>query len=108
MSVTPPWNPSEPWTNEWVTPSPPWWVMANRDDLFYRQAACAGAPVDLFFPDPTRPDPRRLEQAMVIRAGCLVREACRATGMAEEHGIWGGLEPRERRVLRRKQRGEAA
>ena len=82
--------------------------MADRDDTLYRRAACAGAPADLFFPDPTRPDARRLEQAKAICAGCLVREACLAAGMAEEHGIWGGLTPRERHVLRREQRGEAA
>jgi WhiB family redox-sensing transcriptional regulator len=82
--------------------------MANRDDLFYRQAACAGAPVDLFFPDPTRPDARDMEQARAICAGCPVREACLAAGIAEDHGIWGGLTPRERRVLRREQRGGAA
>ena len=82
--------------------------MADRDDTLYRRAACAGTPADLFFPDPTRPDPGRLEQANAICAGCAVREACLAAGMAEEHGIWGGLTPRERRVLRREQRGEAA
>ncbi|MDA8269754.1 MAG: WhiB family transcriptional regulator [Actinomycetota bacterium] len=82
--------------------------MADRDDTLYRRTACAGAPVDLFFPDPTRPDAQRLEQARAICADCPVREACLAAGMAEEHGIWGGLTPRERRVLRRKQRGEAA
>jgi len=82
--------------------------MADRDDILYRRAACAGAPVDLFFPDPTRADAGGLEQARAICAGCPVREACLAAGMAEEHGIWGGLDPRERRVLRRKQRGEAA
>lgn len=108
MSVTPSWNPSGPWTTEWVTPPPPWWVMADRDDILVRRAACAGAPVDLFFPDPARPDARRLEQAMAICAGCPVREVCLDAVMAEEHGIWGGLEPRERRALRRKQRGEAA
>jgi WhiB family redox-sensing transcriptional regulator len=82
--------------------------MAYRDDILYRRAACAGAPVDLFFPDPARPDTQHSGQAMAICAGCPVREACLAAGMAEEHGIWDGLEPRERRVLRRKQRGEAA
>lgn len=82
--------------------------MAYRDDILYLQAACAGAPVDLFFPDPTRPDARDTEQARAICAGCPVREACLAAGMAEKHGVWGGLTSRERRVLRRKQRGEAA
>lgn len=82
--------------------------MADRDDILVRRAACTGALVDLFFPDPTRPDAQHLEQARAICAGCLVREACLAAGMAEEHGIWGRLDPQERRVLRRRQRGEAA
>lgn len=49
-----------------------------------------------------------MEQARAICAGCPVREACLAAGIAEDHGIWGGLTPRERRVLRREQRGGAA
>lgn len=82
--------------------------MADREDLLYRQAACAGAPADLFFPERDQPDAQRLEQAKAICARCRVREACLGKGMGEHHGIWGGLTPRERRVLRRKQRGEAA
>lgn len=91
-----------------MTPSPPWWVMAYRDDLLYRRAACGGSPVNLFFPEEIRPDARGLDQARAICARCPVREACLTAGMAEEHGIWGGLTPSERRVLRRKQREGAA
>lgn len=82
--------------------------MADRNDSLYHRAACAGAPLQLFFPDPTRADPGELEQAKAICAGCSVREACLAAGMREAHGIWGGLAPRERRALRRKQREKAA
>jgi len=82
--------------------------MADHDDSWYPQAACMGAPVDLFFPERTQPDARRMEQARAICGSCPVREACLVAGMAEQHGIWGGLSPSERRVLRRKQRQGAA
>lgn len=84
--------------------------MTDSERSWYRRAACRGAPVELFFPDP---DARRAEAALVaeakaICARCPVREACLAEGMGEEHGIWGGTTPAERRALRREQKGEAA
>lgn len=37
-----------------------------------------------------------------ICAGCRVREACLEWGVQhEEHGLWGGLTPRERQKIRK-------
>lgn len=54
--------------------------------------------VDQFFPgrgEDTRP-------IKDICAECPAQEACAEHGLAEKHGIWGGLSERERRRLRRK------
>lgn len=94
-----------------MTPPPPSWVMADSEHTWYRAAACHGAPTELFFPDHDDPDPTeqgRVAEAKALCAACPVREACLAAGMGEHHGIWGGLTPRERRALRRRQGGEAA
>lgn len=37
-----------------------------------------------------------------ICAECPAQEACAEHGLAEKHGIWGGMSERERRRLRRK------
>lgn len=40
--------------------------------------------------------------ARKICAGCRVREACLEWGVKhEEHGMWGGLTPRERQAIRK-------
>lgn len=62
-------------------------------------AACTGADPDLFFPD-------RGELALaakVVCAACPVREQCLAHALIfhEDHGVWGGTTPTERRRLRR-------
>jgi WhiB family redox-sensing transcriptional regulator len=67
-------------------PRPPAWT---------EQALCAQIDGDMFYPDDgaRRPDIKR------ICGGCPVRAQCLTAAMAnkEEHGIWGGLTPRERR-----------
>jgi WhiB family transcriptional regulator, redox-sensing transcriptional regulator len=82
--------------------------MADHDDTWYRLAACRGAPTDLFFPDPGRADHAAVAEAKAVCAACPVQEPCLVAGMAEYHGIWGGLTVRERRAMRCQQRGEAA
>lgn len=70
-----------------------------------KDAACRGAPVSLFFP----PDPdeglHRSWQDDLYAMGkryycdvCPVRDECllHALENGEEHGLWGGLTPRER------------
>jgi WhiB family redox-sensing transcriptional regulator len=62
-------------------------------------AACTGADPDLFFPD-------RGELALdakAVCATCPVIEECLAHALThhEDHGVWGGTTPTERRRLRR-------
>jgi hypothetical protein len=83
--------------------------MADRDDSWYRRAACRGLPTALFFPDPARPDPVAVAQAKAVCTGCGVRWRCLAA--AEQEGIWGGLsaaERRETRVRQQDRQGAAA
>ncbi|MFB7618757.1 WhiB family transcriptional regulator [Kitasatospora sp. NPDC056181] len=73
-------------------------------------AACAGVDPELFFPgDEDEFADRRARQ---ICAGCPVRDMCLALALkrGEPHGIFGGLDPAERRALARRERrnGRAA
>jgi WhiB family redox-sensing transcriptional regulator len=68
------------------------------------RARCAGAGLELFFPDGG--DTRR---AKAFCAGCQVWDQCLAYGLEEDHGVWGGLNRAERARLRRlRQRLEAS
>ena len=68
------------------------------------RARCAGAGLELFFPDGG--DTRR---AKAFCAGCQVWDQCLAYGLEEDHGVWGGLNRAERARLRRlRQRLQAA
>ena len=60
------------------------------------RARCAGAGLELFFPDGG--DTRR---AKAFCAGCQVWGDCLAYGLEEDHGVWGGLNRAERARLRR-------
>jgi hypothetical protein len=60
------------------------------------RARCAGAGLELFFPDGG--DTRR---AKAFCAGCPVWGDCLAYGLEEDHGVWGGLNRAERARLRR-------
>jgi WhiB family redox-sensing transcriptional regulator len=62
------------------------------------RARCAGAGLELFFPDGG--DTRR---AKAFCAGCPVWGECLAYGLEEDHGVWGGLNRAERARLRRLQ-----
>jgi WhiB family redox-sensing transcriptional regulator len=60
------------------------------------RARCAGAGLELFFPDGG--DTRR---AKAFCSGCPVWGECLAYGLDEDHGVWGGLNRAERARLRR-------
>jgi WhiB family redox-sensing transcriptional regulator len=68
-------------------------------------AACRGAHREAFFPPNTveRREERLEREAVAKRicAGCAVAEECRELAVRnhEMHGIWGGLNEEERRVL---------
>lgn len=67
-----------------------------------RQAACAAADPDLFFPEPDSPT-HLIEQAKEICAGCPVRKECLDDAMrrGEPDAICGGLTVVERQQLLR-------
>ncbi len=69
------------------------------------RAACRGPQAAMFFPPSSferKEDKAEREQrAKSICAGCSVRKDCLAYALRirEPHGIWGGLNESERRVL---------
>ena len=74
-------------------------------EQWHARAACRGPQTEVFFPPPDneRKDERirRERQAKAICRTCPVREACLdyAIRIREPHGIWGGLNELERRVI---------
>ncbi|MBB6475398.1 WhiB family redox-sensing transcriptional regulator [Sphaerisporangium rubeum] len=77
-----------------------------------RRAACRSEDPELFFPiSATGPGQRQHDQAKAVCGRCPVRAACLdyALRTHQEHGIWGGTDPDERRVAvgRRPARGGA-
>jgi WhiB family redox-sensing transcriptional regulator len=76
-------------------------MSINHDELggWTRQASCRALDAELFFPETMNDE----EAAKRVCADCPVREACldHALDHGEAFGIWGGLNLRERRVLRR-------
>lgn len=83
-------------------------------DRWRRQAACAGAPTQLFFPPapdtPAPMNPWSAEPAQALCAVCTVRQDCRdwAVATRQPDGVWGGLEPAELRRLWRRPRSSSA
>jgi WhiB family redox-sensing transcriptional regulator len=61
-------------------------------------AACAGAPIETFFP----PRGASVAPARAICAGCPVQTECREYAHSGEHlqGIWGGESERQRKRAR--------
>jgi WhiB family redox-sensing transcriptional regulator len=79
--------------------------VQRADELWQSKAACRGPQAAVFFPPShfERKDEkaRREAQAKAICATCAVRRECLdyALRIREPHGIWGGLNEAERRVL---------
>ena len=69
-----------------------------------REAACATADPDLFFPEDSRSP---ATEAKEFCARCPVRPECLEYSLAaEEFGVWGGLTEKERRNLLRARSGQ--
>lgn len=64
------------------------------------EGACIGVDPELFFPGRTESGNR----AKAVCGACPVMDQCRAYGMGEKFGIWGGLSQRDRDRIRRKRR----
>lgn len=80
----------------------PKWRSTPRQ-TWEHQAACRGSNPDLWFLDDNTGSYREARQ---VCAACPVRTECLAWALETntEHGLWGGLNPIERRRLRRRQR----
>ncbi|WP_405149903.1 WhiB family transcriptional regulator [Sphaerisporangium sp. NBC_01403] len=66
-----------------------------------RRAACRGEDPELFFPISAKgPGHMQHERAKAVCRRCPVRTPCLdyAVTSREEHGIWGGTDPDERRA----------
>ena len=70
------------------------------------QAACLGADPDIFFPVQRKFTAKTWRTARAICETCTVREQCLAMALSvdateDRWGMFGGLNPSERRELRR-------
>ena len=70
---------------------------------WYERAACRGLDVALFFPEVGHAGVRRVAAAKQVCGRCSVSRECLAEAlvMGQQHGVWGGLTPRERQRLAR-------
>ena len=85
--------------------------MRSLEDTWQQRASCRGPECVLFFP-PAVPEPKGEREARETRAkaicgGCPVRAECLeyALRIREPHGIWGGLNETERRLLLERRAG---
>ena len=70
------------------------------------QAACAGAPTEIFFPD--RGGASEVAKALTYCNRCPVRAECLEYGLWELEGIFGGTGDTERRLIRKERGGKMA
>jgi WhiB family redox-sensing transcriptional regulator len=80
--------------------------MIHRPE-WQARASCAGSSPDLWFPDmmadggTQRAASDLYEEARKVCAGCEVRYECLEWGMSDvDFGLYGGLSPKERRLLK--------
>jgi WhiB family transcriptional regulator, redox-sensing transcriptional regulator len=79
--------------------------MERTDEMWQRKAACRGPQATIFFPpshfEKKDEKDRRERSAKAICGDCIVRGDCLnyALSIREPHGIWGGLNETERRVM---------
>jgi WhiB family redox-sensing transcriptional regulator len=72
-----------------------------------QQASCRGVDPEIFYP--VSEDEEAAADAKAVCATCPVREPCleHALTTREKHGVWGGLDERERRRVLRRRRQSA-
>ena len=87
----------------------PQWVQLDRVRTprqgWQANAACVGEDLDLFFGEKGN---NNLDQAKAICRNCPAVYACLAANLDEEHGVFGGCAPEERRAIRRELKARAA
>lgn len=76
-------------------------ILENRIDHagWRASAACRGVEPWLFFP--VRGDAPTARAAKRVCASCVVRQQCLDAHLDEQHGVYGGTFPKERRGLRK-------
>jgi len=76
---------------------------AMREPRNYEAPLCAEVDGDIWFPDHGGSAPS-VQVAKRICSQCTHRLECAEWGIHNErHGIWGGLAPKQRQAIRRKQ-----
>lgn len=76
---------------------------AMDEDNWRDTAACRHGDAELFFPEGTAgPALRQADRARQLCMVCPVRDACLAWALRHrvEFGIWGGMDPEQRRATR--------
>jgi WhiB family redox-sensing transcriptional regulator len=71
----------------------------DRRWLDREDRACYGTDPELFFAHPSNEE--ATEQAKELCESCPILEECRRDTLGEPYGIWGGLDPGERRLRRK-------
>ena len=76
----------------------------SRQRSWISRAACSSADPEIFF----SPDTSLRNRAKWVCAECEVRQQClrHALTQPERHGIWGGLDEAERRIVARRLRSK--
>jgi len=72
--------------------------------LVYTHGECAGESTEIWYPTKDASASFETAVAIAVCLTCPVREACLELALridAGQHGIWGGLDERERRTLRK-------
>jgi len=79
-------------------------TAAFEPDDWFHDAACRGTDPGIFYPADGRRVDARNPEAIAICSSCTVRTECLTWALdhSEEHGIWGGLNPTQRRNLKRR------
>lgn len=76
--------------------------MRRENTAWYAQAICSQIDPDMWVAD--KPLPSEVQMLLSICMSCPVRQECAEFAITNhhDHGIWGGLMPRERMAIRRK------
>ena len=77
-----------------------------RGEHWRRDAACRGRDPEIWFP--IKSNAESAEEGKRVCRGCPVRAEClrHALDFCEQYGIWGGLNERQLRALRKRMRDE--
>jgi len=73
--------------------------MTEREQAWWKLAACRGAGPEMFFTGPGDPGAAEAGAGAKMCAQCPVSDACLNVCADEPFGIWGGLTASERRLL---------